>query len=95
MTAQSVWKRAGDLTAQDIGKGIWARIRYLPREQWPTDLPEADDPAYRYEWGWARITMVTHTSKGVTKVRIRGGGLVDWSYETGERVNLTVEEFTR
>lgn len=95
MAAQSVWVKAGNLTAHDIGKGIWCRIRYLPEAQWPVDLPESDNKDLRYEWGWARITMVTHTSKGVTKVRIRGGGLVDWGYTSEEQVNITVAEFTR
>ena len=95
MAAQSVWVKAGNLTAHDIGKGIWCRIRYLPEAQWPVDLPESDDKDLRYEWGWARITMVTHTSKGVTKVRIRGGGLVDWGYPSEQQVNITVAEFTR
>lgn len=27
MSAQSTYKKAGDLTADDIGKGIWCAIR--------------------------------------------------------------------
>ncbi len=90
MTGQSVWVSAGNLTAHDIGKGIWCRLRYKPREEWPSDPTNLDD---RFEWFWARITMVTHTSKGVTKVRIRGGGLVDWTYKTDEQVNITLREY--
>lgn len=93
MSAQTIWVKAGELTAAHVGRGIWCRIRHAPREQW--ERRDGDwDESTQYVWGWARITMVTHTSKGVTKVRIRGGGLVDWGYDTHQRINVTTEEYT-
>lgn len=86
--SQSEYVPAGQLNASHIGKGIWGPIRYLPNG-------ETNWEGSPFDYGWARITMVTHTSKGTTKVRIRNSGLVDATYQPNASLQITREEFTR
>lgn len=72
--------RAGELTSEHIGKGIWAPARLNSAHEW--------------ECGWRRISMISHTTKGV-KVRCANSAHVDHSFAADHTVSITREDYAQ
>ena len=83
--AQTRMVRAGDLTADAIGKGLWAPAR---------TVPDGDDSGWHWEADWRRISMISHTTKGV-KIRCAKSAHLDHDFKASDYVTITREEFTR
>lgn len=68
---------AGDLTHEHVGKGLWAAV-YSGGE---------------WRDGWRRISMISHTTKGV-KVHRSKSGSIDDSYAPEDLLTITTEDYS-